>query len=358
MKIWTYAEMNAKVQKDLDLEDETFIKPDEMVGYFNEALTEAESEILLLNQDYFLTKFYLPQYVGVSQYDLPTDIFANKIRGVVYSNGALIYPIKQIRRKDKFEIISNIDQYGTDDEYRYMLTNDRPGQATFRLYPPSRETALLDPTTTLFAPIQVWFLRNCARVPLVGEYCNPEVIAPSMVDIAANTIQTYSGNKDTIGTFQQGLRGGYPGSLAYITGDKVQFRYGPSQDLPGDLLVDTTYYVIALGGGLIKLATTLANARAGTAIDLTYAGTVYSIMEVCATSAIVDATLIDIPEFSTFIMQWVKCRCMEKEGDPRLEGAVTTLEKQRKQLNDTLVTSIDDDDNTVQADLSFYNEMS
>ncbi len=58
MKIWTYLEMKNKLEVDLDLQDETFVTTDELIGYFNEALTESESEMITLNQDYFLTKFY------------------------------------------------------------------------------------------------------------------------------------------------------------------------------------------------------------------------------------------------------------------------------------------------------------
>lgn len=355
MKIWTYGEMDAKVKADLDLEDETFIKPNEMIGYYNEALTEAESEMIVMNQDYFLTNFFLPQVQGQQRYALPGNIFANKIRGLQYANGSLIYPISQIRRRDKFDIVSLINQYGISDDYKYLLTNDVPGQAVLNLYPVSRETAILT-QAGFFAPVQLWYLRNCARVPLVGEYCNPEVILPSQVDIANDTIQTFAGTNAN-GVPQRGTPGGYPGSLAYKTGDKIKFN-ADNGTLPSPLVAGTVYYVIAGANGLIKVAASLINALQGTAIDLTTIGTVYFTVTVAATTAIVNATLIDIPEFATFVMQWVKCRCLEKEGDPRLAGAVDSLTQQRKQLNDTLVKGIDDDDDKIQMDMSFYEEMS
>jgi hypothetical protein len=49
-------------------------------------------------------------------------------------------------------------------------------------------------------------------------------------------------------------------------------RVASSGALPAGLAAATTYYVAIAGGGAIKLATTLANARAGTAIDITSAG--------------------------------------------------------------------------------------
>ncbi len=357
MKIWTYSEMKNKLEMDLDLEDETFIAPNELIGYFNEALTESESEMITLNQDYFLTKFYVPVVQGTQLYALPKNIFANKIRGLMYQNGSIIYPVKQIRRRDKFELIGLIEQYGVSDWYGYLLVNNNPGQAILQFEPNMRDTAVLSPTASLFTPLILWFVRNCARVPLLAEYCNPEVVALTQVNTTNDTIQTYAGTSSH-GITQQGLPGAFPGSIAYVTGDKIKFEAGPNGTVPAPLVEGTVYYVIQTGTGLIKVATTLANALAGTPINLSSTGTVYFTITVAATVAIIDATLIDIPEFSTFVLQWVKCRCMEKEGDPRLAGAVEVLAQQRAQLNNTLVVSIDDDDNQIQMDMSFYNEMS
>ena len=91
---------------------------------------------------------------------------------------------------------------------------------------------------------------------------------------------------------------------------------------------------------------------------MTTVGTVYFTIKVAATLAIIDATLMDIPEFATFVMQWVKCRCMEKEGDPRLAGAIDILAQQKKQMVDTLTEGIVDDDNEIQPDYTHYQEMS
>ena len=51
MKIWTYLEAKTKLNLDFDLEDESFITQNELAGYFNDALAEAESEIVTLNED-------------------------------------------------------------------------------------------------------------------------------------------------------------------------------------------------------------------------------------------------------------------------------------------------------------------
>ena len=358
MKIWTYDEMYRKILEDLDLEDETFIKPGEMRGYFNEALTEAQSEILLLNQDYFVAKAYIPVVQGQEDYILPYNLFSNKIRGIIYQNGSIDYEIKQFRRKNKFMDVLMEQKYGYNDWYGYFLPNDIVGSRTIRFVPMMRDTAILNPPTDIFAPIQMWYLRNCNRVPINGELCNPEFVLNSAVDFANDEIQTRSGQNVVPGNITQWKSGPFPGSTPFITGDAVQLQVvNAGGALPAGLSEKTTYYVIAGANGLIKLATTKALAFAGTAIDITDAGTGSFLIWVAATDKIVKNILIDIPEFATFIMQWVKCRCLKKEGDPRLKEEAELLVQQKKQMVDTLTQMIPDDDDKIYMDLSFYDDM-
>lgn len=362
MKIWTYQEAMTKVITDLDLQEifegqGAFISPNEMAGYFNEALTEAEAEIQATNQDYFLTKYYVPLVQGQKRYALPTNIFANKIRGVYYLNGSINYYVSQFRRKNKFENIALTDQWDPNAWYMYLLVNDYVGQSVMEIHPPSRETAIMPPNPNPFTPMTMWYIRNCTRIPLIGEFCNPEAMAPSQVDAGADTIQTYAGSQN-IGIPQQFVPGAYPGSVPYLTGDAVKFSTVAGSTLPAPLAAGTTYYVIAEGNGLIKLASSRANALNNVALDLTTAGSGLFLMTVKATDAIQMATLLDIPEFTTFVMQWVKCRCYEKEGDPRFEKASQVLVQQKEQMISTLTDSIQDDDNEIEGDFSWYNDLS
>lgn len=373
MKVWTYAEAKGKVEMDLDLEDETFIAPDEMAGYFNEGLNEAEAEIMATNQDYLLTKAFLPVVQGTQVYDLPYNIYANKIRALIYNVGSIIYEITRFRRRNKFLDMAVVNQYPSNaDWYGYNLQNDVPGQAHLEFSPTMRDTAVLSPAASIFSPITMWYIRNCARIPMIGEFCNPEVLAclpTAQVDPTADTILTFAGTKGVAtygsgkyGSPVQGNPGPFPGSIGYKTGDKLRFKPSPGGVLPAPLVQGVVYFAIQTGtqfanGNLIKVATSAINAVGGTAIDLTTTGSGFILMEVAATTAIRDATLIDIPEFVTFLMQWVKCRCMEKESDPRLSGAVDVLAAQKKQMIDTLTTSIEDDDDQIQADYSHYREM-
>jgi hypothetical protein len=331
----SYADLRTKLQLDLDLQDETFITPNELIGYFNEGIKDAEAEIMKINEEYFLTSTPLPAVVGRSGYAYPDNIYAYKVRGLVYSNGTEIYDIRRWKRMGKFEHLALTNQSGSNDAYRWFHTNDSAGQGKINLVPASRETANLSPLGNAFAPITVWYIRRANRVPLLGQYVkNWDVVDQTGIDLTADTI---------------------PVSSAYVTGDKVKLT--TSGTMPAGLSSSTIYYAIA-GSGIISLATTLQNALAGTKVDITAKGLGNLSISIAANQSIVDNTLIDIPEFTEYVLQFVKCRCMEKEGDPRLDGAAKTLVALKDQLTSTLSEMQPDDENQVEQDLSSYSEMS
>lgn len=342
-KIWTFAEMLTKVREDTDLNeddpDEQFVTKKEMIGYFNEAILEAESEIMTLNQDYFLAQYTMPLSLGTSTYDLPPYVFGRKIRSMVYSNGGVIYKIKRIKPYQKFETVAFSNEYAGSDDYRYWIDNPSPGDERINLIPAARETATVLPLTPVFTPVIIYYIRNANRVPYEGDYTNAEDILSSAVNANTNIITVNP-------------------TVTYVTGDAVKLSVTGSNTVPGGLSAGTVYYVIAVSSTTIKLATSAANATAGTAIDITSTGSSFFTLRVAATDTIIDATVIDIPEFSTFIMEWVKVKCMFKDGDPRVSISQALLEAQRKIMIDTLTESEPDDDNEICPDYSYYTDMS
>lgn len=160
----TFAQIKQKVERELDLEAEDIVQPEEFQEYVNDGIDEAEAEIhkLGLEDEYFLTKAFLPLVTAQSEYALPANIYATKIRKIVYQSGTQVYDIKRLRGKNRFEIIADINQYGNSlDYYRYMLTNPSAEDGyKINFYPASRETSS--------ANVTVWFIR-CANRWLVLE---------------------------------------------------------------------------------------------------------------------------------------------------------------------------------------------
>lgn len=240
MKLWTYAEIESKIRKDLDLQDDdNFVGNDELAGYVNEGIDIAEAEIMKLNEDYFLRSVPLTFVLGTANYDLPADIYGQKIRSFIYANGPRIYEIERIRDPRKFLEKAIVDYNPTGEPfYGYMLKSVTAGeQDKIVIAPPAQESGTYG---------ELWYIRNANRIPM----------------------STDSGQSRT---------------------------------------------------------TQLA-------------------------------TVLDVPEWYLFIIEFAKMRCREKEPTPLLETSRQNVEKMKQGLIDALTDRVPDNDTTVPPDTSFYWE--
>jgi len=227
MDLATYGVMRQKVERDLQLQDRTFVDATEMLGYAQEAVDEAEAEIHKLYEDYFLTTSAITFVSGTADYALPSNIYAHKIRRFLFENGSERYTIARARDWKKFETDSAANFNPDTCRYEYFVTNASAGNSRIHIFP--------TPTVS-GAYGKLWYIRNA----------NP--------------------------------------------------------------IVD-------------------------------------------------DDTVCDIPEFSNFIMQYMKMRVREKDGSPYLDVARQQVEQQRLQMNSTLAEMVPDADNRIEMDCSYYEEM-
>lgn len=168
-KFWTLAEIRAKIERDLDTEEETFVTQTELHEYINEGIDIAESEIQTLYEDYFLTKANLPLVDGADEIDLPTDIYAHKIRRITWRKGADVYTVSRIRDWKKFEDYEIQRITGSSTTYAYFLLNSTPGSPKVLLTPPANET---DSTS-----MTCWYLRQANRLSDDADVCDiPEFV--------------------------------------------------------------------------------------------------------------------------------------------------------------------------------------
>lgn len=341
MKLWTYAEVRDKIERELDLEDEIFVTPDELIGYTNKSISLAESAILKIDEDYFLSLMHIPLVGGVSEYDYPYDIYAYKIRGIEYSAGATIYPVERFRRMGKFDSVEIANYYPVNNWYAYTTINKaQDGKAKFVLIPTSKETSQVTYPQSLnqsAAPMKMYYIRHANRVPILGE-----------------KIAVY----DQFGALQVSLSPDYSVQVAksFITGDKITVGvYGGF--VPAGLAIGTQYYAILNTDGTISFATSLANAVAGTKIAITSQGSGVMSIGITASQNTIDNTIIDLPECVEFLAQSVRVEVYTKENDARLQVAIAD----RKVFYDDFVAALtekEQDDNTqIQMDLSTYWEM-
>ena len=233
MDYTTFSVIKAKVREDLGLEQETFVSDTELMRYCNEAIDDCESTILTTYEDYFLDYANIALVSGTSLYSLPSNIYATKIRGIVYNDGSLTYEIKRLRPRANYnrfvEIANAVNNANTDDDYKYIIVNrTATAGVQLKLVPAAQETSS--------DHVEVWFIRNANKITAESDYC-------------------------------------------------------------------------------------------------------------------------DIPEFISFIYQFIKCKCYEKEGHPNLEVAMIERERLRKEMVETLSNMIIDENTEIDKDITFYEEM-
>jgi hypothetical protein len=129
MAYWSLAEVKSKVDKDLDLENETIVQDSEFVSYVNDAIRDVAAEISKLGVEdlYYHTKELFPVTQNVAEYNLPTDIFKNKIVEFVYDDGTEIRRIKRLRGRDLYTKMQALEKYPTSTRaYFYAIFNYKP----------------------------------------------------------------------------------------------------------------------------------------------------------------------------------------------------------------------------------------
>ena len=129
MAFKTFGDLNTQLLKELDLEGEEFISPDEIKGYWNRAVSVAEGHIITLGMrdKYFLARTKLSTVLGQEEITLPENLYANKIIKIVYRLGAIFYTVRPLDAKDMFENYEYLNSFSATDFYRYMILHNTPG---------------------------------------------------------------------------------------------------------------------------------------------------------------------------------------------------------------------------------------
>lgn len=125
----TWGQMKSYIYNKHDLENSDMFSEDELIQMANEGISMAEARVISLNQDYFLAT--LPEFnliADQSDYDLPSEIYAHKLRRVFYDFNGKKSKLDSIRNLD--DIISNscgemkykIISIGTEKKIRVFPT--------------------------------------------------------------------------------------------------------------------------------------------------------------------------------------------------------------------------------------------
>lgn len=117
MAFWTLQNFKSKIDKELDLENEDIVQPEEFVGYVNDGVREVVAEMIKLSvEDTYFHKFVnYPLVANQPDYSLPIDIFANKIKALVYNDDTAIYRIRRLRGREIYARMESLQKYATSE---------------------------------------------------------------------------------------------------------------------------------------------------------------------------------------------------------------------------------------------------
>lgn len=122
----TFADLRTQIEMETDTEGEEFIQPLELVGFFNSAVTIAESEIIKLGlrEKYLQGDATISTVSGTADYGLPSDIIDSKIRKIIYRNGAVKYEIEPMLRESQYLDEDIYNDYSANEQYQYQIYKD------------------------------------------------------------------------------------------------------------------------------------------------------------------------------------------------------------------------------------------
>lgn len=145
MRYWTWGEIREKLEDEFDLQEEPdFLSDGELCGYLNDAIDACEQHFIGLG-DYFLSTTTITLVPGTRDYDLPDNIYATKIRKLIYD----YCEVKPLRDLSKVTLMET----HTGDDYCYLLVNSG-----------SRPKIRFYPTPTSAGTVDLYYTRNANRV--------------------------------------------------------------------------------------------------------------------------------------------------------------------------------------------------
>lgn len=297
----TYSQLKLFVQNKLDIRDEDFIDDDELLEYTEEALKYCEAEIhkLHIEDQYFVAHAVIPMVVGKFDYDMPSNIYGNKILRAIYSNGSFTTVLKRVSNSRRFQNVEDVRKFGTvtNGEYGYMLVNNDIRSGTkIRLYPSPTESSSVVTTTGNVAASSVLSGLASTSGVAAGWFVSGTNIPTGALVQSVDSATQVTLSSDGLGTST--------GATITFTEPKFQVWFIRNVDIPD-----------------------------------------------------ADTDTIDFPEFWHFVAQHVIVNCLKKEiGNPRLQVELQTLEQYRMQMLETLSNMVPDQDDLVEQDFSSYNE--
>jgi hypothetical protein len=295
----TFQELKNEVFKDLNLEGNLFVTESEFYNIANRAIDFCEAEIhkFRCEDTYFEACAPLALTAGYQDYSLPSNIYANKIKRIVCQKSDLTYEVRRKKKLSRYVQAALDERYATSNIYEYFIINNNPTVGPrIRMFPRPQETTTQVSTTGTWTSGTPTITVASATGIAIGQYVSGTGIpANSRVVSVVGTTVTIDSNTTAAGSAT---------ALSFIEDDYL----------------------------------------------------IYYIRNANKVSASTDK--IDIPEFYQFIAQFCRVECLKKElGNVRLQPESALLTVLQEQMVNTLAEMTPDEDNEIELDNSFEEEM-
>jgi len=230
----TLKEIRDQIKDDLDLNEETFVNDTDLNRWINDAVTLAEAEIHTLYEDYFLAEATVISIAGQALYDYPSDIYANKVRKIVFrqdaGNSTSIHEVRRVR--DLLDAKEE-DLYNTSAQtsiLRWSPINDATNGRKIRIFPKVSRNGFFD----------IFYIRNAKKLVLDSDICDIDEF--ELFIVQHGKTEAYIKDGDPRSSESYGLETTYKNTMVNTLSEMVP-------DNNNEIEMDTSHYNDSLGGG-------------------------------------------------------------------------------------------------------------
>lgn len=148
MNYTTWGEIKDAIQEDMDLQEEPDILAEgELMRYVNDAIEVCEAKFVRLGDYFFSVTDPISVVPGTKDYDLPSDIYANKIRKIFLDDQ---YEVKNLKSLNDIPFLKN----EVGPAYRFKIINQSGARPKIRLFP----------TPTQAQSMEIYYTRSATRL--------------------------------------------------------------------------------------------------------------------------------------------------------------------------------------------------
>ena len=162
----TLLEMKEKIKSDLEMREEQYLPDSDIVRLINDAVSDAHKHIVRVYEDYFLS-FHTQELAATqSVLTLPVDLFADKIRAIIYRDGeigsaSITCEFSKVKSLRDAMNVRNIISNNSGAMRLWLLTDQTVATRGVKLIPETGRAGHVD----------MWYIRRPALMANDSDVC-------------------------------------------------------------------------------------------------------------------------------------------------------------------------------------------